>query len=315
MILVAGGLADSVTELVCARLDDCGYPYRFLDLGFYPTGYEVSWQWQRDSSPEGFIRGPGWRLELDGLSGVYARYLGEEGREPPPGLEPVSVPAMYVEYDSGLMALFEDLRCPVVNRLAGGMSNSSKAYQALLVRECGLLTPRTLVTNDPDAARAFYDDCGGEVVYKSLSGIRSIVRRLEPRQLERLPLLRHGPAQLQELISGEDVRVHTVGGRTFASCVHSEAVDYRYGTREGHETTMEPVELPAAVEEACLRLARRLDLLLTGIDLKRTPDGRWFCFEVNPSPGFLYYERQTRQPISLALAELLRNGVGAVPVQ
>ena len=32
MILVCGGLADGVIELVCARLADCGYPYRLLDL-------------------------------------------------------------------------------------------------------------------------------------------------------------------------------------------------------------------------------------------------------------------------------------------
>ena len=36
MILVCGGLADGVTELVCSRLQDCGYPYRLLDLARFP---------------------------------------------------------------------------------------------------------------------------------------------------------------------------------------------------------------------------------------------------------------------------------------
>ena len=72
---------------------------------------------------------------------------------------------------------------------------------------------------------------------------------------------------------------------------------------------MEPADLPAPVQEACLRVARELDLLLTGIDLMETPDGEYYCFEVNPCPGFLYYERHSGQPISTALAELLhRNG-------
>ena len=62
------------------------------------------------------------------------------------------------EYDMGLMALLEDLHCVVVNRLAGGMSNNSKVYQALLVRQCGLLTPSTLVTNDAKAAHRFDED-------------------------------------------------------------------------------------------------------------------------------------------------------------
>jgi glutathione synthase/RimK-type ligase-like ATP-grasp enzyme len=307
MILVCGGLADSVTELVCARLVDCGYPYRLLDLGNYPAGFQVKWHWQA-SSPSGYIAGPDWKLDLEELTGVYIRYLGQEGRIPPPNIAPVALPAVYSEYDTGLMVLLEDLPCAVVNRLGGGMSNNSKAYQALLVRQAGLLIPPTLVTNDPQAADRFYEEFHGEVIYKSLSGIRSIVRRLEPEQLERLSLLRNGPAQFQSYIPGENVRVHTVGDQWFATRVRSEAVDYRYATREGRKVEMEPATIPPAIAESCLQIARQLDLLLAGIDLKETPDGEYYCFEVNPSPGFLYYEQHTGQPISAALADLLHQG-------
>ena len=44
---------------------------------------------------------------------------------------------------------------------------------------------------------------------------------------------------------------------------------------------------------------------LAGIDLRLTDDGRWFCFEVNPSPGFTYYEQATGQPIARSIARLL----------
>lgn len=308
MILVCGGLADSVTQLVCARLEDCGYPYRLLDLGIYPAGFQIKWHWQ-GSGPGGCIAGPDWQLDLDELTGVYIRYLGPEGRAPPPDTAPEVALAMYAEHDTGLMALLEDLPCAVVNRLGGGMSNYSKAYQALLVRQSGLLTPPTLVTNDPEAAHRFYEDCQGEVIYKSLSGVRSIVRRMEAEQFARLSLLRHGPAQFQAFIPGENVRMHTVGDQVFATRVYSEAVDYRYASREERTVEMEPTTLPPAITAACLRLARQLDLLLTGIDLKETPEGEYYCFEVNPSPGFLYYEQGSGQPISAALASLLHHGL------
>ena len=310
MILVCGGLADSVTELVCARLLDCGYEYRMLDLGRYPAGFEINWHW-RDSGPAGYIRTPDWRLDLDDITSVFVRYLGPEGRMAPSGIAHADTPALYAEYDVGLIALLENLPCAVVNRLWGGMSNNSKAYQALLVRQCGLLTPPTLVTNDPDAALRFYDNCDGQVIYKSLSGIRSIVRRLEPGQLARLPLLRNGPAQFQSYIPGVNIRVHTIGDRLVAPRVSSEAVDYRYAGREGCQVELEPAVLPDAVAESCLKLASRLDLLMTGIDLKQTPDGDYYCFEVNPSPGFIYYEKNGRQPISAALADLLNTGFKA----
>lgn len=310
VILVCGGLADSVTELVCARLNDCGYAYRFLDLGTYPDGCQIKWHWN-GSGPRGFISAPDWKLDLEELTGVYVRFLGPEGRTPVPNVAPETVPLIHFEYDAGLMTLLEDLPCAVVNRVDGGMSNNSKVYQALMVRQFGLLTPPTLVTNDPAAARRFYEEHNGEVIYKSLSGIRSIVKRLQPEQFDRLSLLQNGPAQFQAFIPGDNVRVHTVGEEVFPTRVQSDVVDYRYARREGRDVEMEPATLPHDIAESCVRLAQHLDLLFAGIDLKVTPNGEYYCFEVNPCPGFLYYEKYGGQPISLALANLLRDGLKA----
>ena len=46
-------------------------------------------------------------------------------------------------------------------------------------------------------------------------------------------------------------------------------------------------------------------LALAGIDLRRGRDGETYCFEVNPLPGFHFYERHSGQPISEAVAALL----------
>jgi D-alanine-D-alanine ligase-like ATP-grasp enzyme len=48
-----------------------------------------------------------------------------------------------------------------------------------------------------------------------------------------------------------------------------------------------------------------MDLPLAGIDLRRTPDDRWYCLEVNPSPSFTWFEDVTHQPIAEAVAQLL----------
>lgn len=311
MILVAGGIADSVTELVCARLAACGYPYRLLDLGRYPADHGLAVRWT-DAGPQGHLSGPDWSLELEDISGVYVRFLGPEGRVAPPDLPPATAAQLKAEADTALMTLFEDLPCVVVNRMAGGMSNNSKPYQSLLLARAGFKVPPTLVTSDPVVALDFIS-LHGEVIYKSASGIRSIVRRLEPGQLARLELLRNGPAQFQAFIPGHNVRVHTVADTLFATRVTSDAVDYRYARREGQAVEMEAAELPTAVARACRRIARDLGLLHAGIDLKETPDGDWFCFEVNPCPGFLYYERNTGQPISTAIAELLHHGRAVQP--
>ncbi|HEX5505941.1 MAG TPA: hypothetical protein VFW96_25210 [Thermomicrobiales bacterium] len=307
MIRVCGGLADEVTAYVCARLEYEGDEYRLLDLGRYPEGYAVRWAWEEDG-PVGEIAGPGWRLDLAEITAVYARDIDARGHALAATAGVETAGAVLGECQAGVAALLEQLPCPVVNRGAGMAANMSKPFQLGQIARAGLGTPRTLVTSDPEAARAFCAECGGDVIFKSLSGVRSLVRRVAARDLARLPLLRHGPAQFQQFVPGDNIRVHTVGDEIFATRIRTAAVDYRYARGQGHALTMEPARLPGWVEAACRALAAGSGLLLAGIDLKETPEGEYVCFEVNPSPGFVWFERRSGQPISAALAALLRRG-------
>jgi glutathione synthase/RimK-type ligase-like ATP-grasp enzyme len=92
----------------------------------------------------------------------------------------------------------------------------------------------------------------------------------------------------------------------FATEIHTEAVDYRYAADEGADATMIPAPLPAAIVERCLRLSQLLNLPLCGIDLKRTPGGDYYCFEVNPSPAYSYYQEHTHQDVAGAIVRYLQ---------
>jgi glutathione synthase/RimK-type ligase-like ATP-grasp enzyme len=192
----------------------------------------------------------------------------------------------------------------VLNRNAPAASNGSKPYQAELIREVGFRTPETLVTNDPAAARTFLRE-HPRAVYKSISAVRSIVREVTPDRLDDLHRIRDLPTQFQEYVPGTNVRVHVIDAATFAHEVETAAVDYRYAGRDDLEVTMRAVDLPPDIAARCVELAQRLDLPLCGIDLKRTPDEQYFCFEVNPSPAFSYYQEETGQPIADAIVAYL----------
>jgi len=45
------------------------------------------------------------------------------------------------------------------------------------------------------------------------------------------------------------------------------------------------------------------------VDLRRTPDGRYFCFEANPTPAFAFYEQYTGQRIADKLIDALLEGI------
>jgi hypothetical protein len=308
MILICGNAREPVCELVCARLEADNLAYRIFNPN---SGANLAWQsivsahWIAGELQGGYFGGPDWRLNIKELTGVYFRPVEAPPQVSLPGVPARETQAVHTQRIAALSAVFDALPCPVVNRISGSMSNHSKPHQAMLIRACGLSVPPTLITNDPAAALAFAAEHAGDVVYKSVSGVRSIVRRFGPEQIARLPLLRHGPAQFQKRVDGTDVRVHVVRDLIFATRVESEAVDYRYAANEGLSIAMQPTDLPPHVSESCLQLTRRLGLLLAGIDLKETPEGEYVCFEVNPSPGFLFYERLTRQPISRAVARLL----------
>jgi hypothetical protein len=188
----------------------------------------------------------------------------------------------------------------VVNRLEPMVANNSKVYQSEWIARLGFSVPETLVTTDPDAARAFWEQ-HDTVVYKSLSGTRSRVARLGRHHRDRLADVAACPTQFQRYVPGCDYRVHVVGAETYACSVVSETDDYRYGD----DVEVAAAELPDEVAERCVRTAREMSLEVAGLDLRLTPDGEWFCFEVNPSPGFTFYEHRTGQPIAHAIAALL----------
>jgi len=184
-------------------------------------------------------------------------------------------------------------------------SNSSKPYQAQLIRAQGFAVPETLITNDPDLVHEFRHR-HKKVVYKSISSIRSIVQMLGEKDLARLEHILWCPTQFQAFVAGTNVRVHTVDTTVFATAIATDATDYRYTSLQGSaEAKLYPIELSKELAERCINLAQALELPFAGIDLKITPDNQVYCFEVNPSPAFSYYELNTGQDISDAVARYL----------
>jgi hypothetical protein len=192
----------------------------------------------------------------------------------------------------------------VLNRPRDMATNGSKPYQALWIESFGFLVPDTLITTDPEAALAFWQQ-HNRVIYKSVSGIRSIVSCLTAEHRRRFSNIASCPTQFQQYIAGTEYRVHVVGEEIFACAVISEADDYRYATER---VDMQPCVLPDEVAARCKALAHSMNLLLAGLDLRCSPEGRWYCFEVNPSPGFTCFQQVTGQPIADAVAHLLASG-------
>ncbi|MCC6140666.1 MAG: hypothetical protein IT389_08625 [Nitrospira sp.] len=297
MILLMGPMADPVLANVCARLAVRNADLMLVHPESEGQDWDVSWSSDGSRVVERIRLGQR-TIDAASIDAVYLRGVGARSASAP--RERIIATTLW-EFAESLPVL-------VINRRQAGHTNMSKPYQQRLIEQAGFLVPKTLVTMVPEEARRFYDECQGRVIYKSISAERSIVRPLTPADFPRLEHIRSCPVQLQETIPGADLRVHTVGDRLFATEVLSDGTDYRYAGREDKQRTMRAVELEQNVQTRCLDLAKGLGLSLSGIDLRRTPAGAYYCFEVNTSPGFTFFENYTGQRIGDAVADLLCAG-------
>lgn len=306
MILLCGIPSEPPLAAVIDRLRESGDPFVLLDQR-EALSYRLDWS-VRGGVIDGHLAMSGRTHRLSSFGGVYIRLMDDQVL-PELDNEPPDSPSRLAsrQFHEALIGWADVAPARVVNRLRCMGSNGSKPYQAQAIRRHGFHIPPTLVTNDPEQARDFRAR-HGRVIYKSLSGVRSIVTEVTDADVARLESIRACPVQFQAYVPGFDVRVHTIGEEAFATRIDSPGTDYRYTGHGKDGTRLEPYDLPVALADRCLALAADLGLDFAGIDLRIAPGGDVFCFEVNPSPAYSYYEAHTGQPISLALARYLASG-------
>ena len=186
-------------------------------------------------------------------------------------------------------------------------SNMSKPYQSQLIKEAGFKVPPTCITSRKETLQPFREKYQA-VIYKSISSVRSIVKELQAKDEKLLDKLHYLPTQFQQKLTGTNIRVHVVGDVLFTTRIETEVTDYRYARQENKTARLSACRLPPKVEKNCFALSRRLGLTLCGIDLFLTGENHYYCFEVNPSPGYSYFQDNTGQDISGAIAKWLYYG-------
>jgi hypothetical protein len=178
-----------------------------------------------------------------------------------------------------------------------------KLYQLDLARRLGVAVPDTLVTSDPDAARAFA--AAGPVLAKAVSigsGVAPFADEVAASQLE---LVAACPVLLQRRVPATaDLRVVTIGVEVFAWSrprAADEPPDWRLADPAGHGFRPCPA---GAVTAPALRIADSLALTFTVQDWLANADGPMFL-EVNPQGQWLFLHSAERLVIPALAGHLL----------
>jgi glutathione synthase/RimK-type ligase-like ATP-grasp enzyme len=305
-------------------------PFR-LDTDRFPTEVKARIRIE-DGRAEAQLESAGDVIDTSEIAGAWHRRL-EIGAKIPTTMDKRLRMPSVEESRRVLFGLLASLACPVVDRWRVLRHAEQKQLQLEIARKVGLEIPRTLVTNDPAAAREFWDACRGNVITKMMTGFAVMdegrekvvfTTPLKEADLGALDQLSLCPMTFQEkLEKALELRVTIVGERVFAASIDSSQMersktDWR---REGFAliSSWKPYALPADVEKGLLALMDTFALNYGAIDVIVTPEGKHVFLEVNPAGEFFWLERESGMPISEAIADVMlgrakgRTGPAAPP--
>jgi ATP-grasp ribosomal peptide maturase len=256
-------------------------------------------------------------VDLLGLRAAW--YRGPTAFRLPDGLSAAERHHALWEAKLGVGGVLADLPVLWVNHPGAEADAAYKLMQLATAARCGLTVPATLVTNRPDAVRAFAAT-HGRLVVKPLS-FGMITEDGATKPIYTHPLT---DADLADLTGVEttahlfqtyladkafEARVTAVGGRLFPAAIRAGSDQARIDWRSDYDSLhITPVQVPAPVAEGIGRFMTATRLVFGAFDFVVDRTGAWHFLECNSAGQYGFIEDATGQPINAALVDILEKG-------
>jgi len=318
MLLILSRKDDEHVHFLLPVLRRRAVEHRWIDTGDFPARAAISVHFGGGAAPRRRLHFDGAPLELDRVDAVWFRY--PLNPAPDERVDAGARPGVTQLSRAVLLGLSDTLDArwlPATPRVVAAAQN--KLQQLTVAPRFGFTVPRTLVTNDPGEALAFWEACEGRMVAKLVSRLDAahapagwsgmathVVRR---RDVANLAGLRYAPMILQEYVPKRlELRVTVVGGRVFPCGIDSQASratrhDWRH--HDADRAGLAPHALPDDVAARCVRLVAAYGLRYGAVDLVLTPAGDHVFLELNPMGEWAFVQTETGMPIADAVVDLL----------
>ena len=299
-ILILGNSEDAHAAHILKALTQAGATVDYLDTSLFPRQLRMSWQ---PDTQVGSLSLPGGRkLNFQDIKSVFWRNFSS-----------VYVPSLKdanqerIAFNDSLSALRSLIQaCPArwINSWQAYQFHKEKPLQLGTVKQLGVRIPATLVSNDPEEVIEFVQSQKRLIFKPVYGGAHTQFINQSHLQPKRLSLvLSLSPVTIQEYIPGTNIRTYVIAESIYAAEIRSNSLDFR----EDLEAELIPIDLPEYIQQQCLAITKALMLEWTAIDWRLSPEGEYLFLEANPSPMFLYFERQTAFPITEQLVKLLMS--------
>ncbi|MFE1783114.1 ATP-grasp ribosomal peptide maturase [Streptomyces sp. NPDC059506] len=315
-VLVLTRDSDATGDLVIAQLNDRGVPVHRLDPGDFPEAVRLSARLcEGPARWEGVLHGRHRDLSLADVRSVYYRRPSHFRLHP--GLTKQEAKWAEGEARAGMAGLLASLDCTWVNHPHRNAAAEVKPRTLAAAVRCGLRVPRTLITNEPEQARAFVESLPGRVAaYKALGpggtterqGIDCALWTNRVRAEQITGGVARTAHQFQEWIDkAYEVRLTIVAGQVFAAEIHAGSEASRIDFRTDYDSlTYKVCPVPDRIAQGVRELADTFKLHYAALDFLVDGDGEWFLVDVNPNGQFGFVP-DLQEPVARALADLLEG--------
>ncbi|WP_239951812.1 ATP-grasp domain-containing protein [Dyella terrae] len=302
-------LEDAHANAVCWALQRQGVPCEIFDIYDVVAGGSatvrddmgvISWRCER--------KGELIEVELEKVACAWMRRHNREyfdfSRVHADDLEAVKRElAAFSDSIHGLVALRAKAS---INSLASRFSGSLKTNQIKIANDVGLITPDTLISNNPKEVAIFLDRHQRAIFKPYNQNIWSVGDNSSAVQhaalVDRSILLRPEaislcPGIYQSYVEkAYELRVVVMGSKIHCAKIDSQSVDVaRVDWRNDYMQRVDITryeDLPEAVSAKILEFMRRMDLSFGCLDMAVTPTGDYVFFEVNEQGQFLWIEER-----------------------
>ena len=311
MILIISAEQDDHTQAVLRSLKQMQAAATVLDLAHFPQQAQLAINFgARDGSHESVFSNYDGDLTFSQCRAVWWR------RPRPFLLHPEILDAAsrtfaYTECSAAISGLWLGLDAFWVNHPMREEEALRKAYQLKIAQQVELTIPNTLITNNPNRARAFVSRHGfNRTVYQSFSSSEQSWRETplgQSQAMAELDKVCYAPVIFQERIPTQvDLRIVVIDGTIFSIAIGAHDNEHKVEHRMAvGRLRGEAFELPSLIVERIHQLMQQLGLVYGVVDLRLTPDGQYIFQEVNPSGPWLWLEECTNLPITQTFARFL----------
>lgn len=223
------------------------------------------------------------------------------------------------EWEEGISSLWNSISGKCINHPNHIILTQNRLHQLQKANSIGLKIPKTLITNSPEKALEFFNNCNGKMIAKTLHGSSGLPNNnkifstnITKNDIKNFSELKYSPCMFQEYVPKKiELRITIIGNNIHVCEIHSQKSDKtKHDWRQYDDFEHTPYvasKVSKDISVKLLKLMKIFNLEFSTIDLIQTPSDEFVFLEINPNGKWLWIQKLTGMNIARDIASALSS--------